>query len=1071
MKSLFTLLIICLISGIGTATAQWQQTNGPEGGNVNCIRQVNSQVWVGTRNGFYISSNNGLSWQKSTLLPDKPVGDFYFEGDTIVILYAGSINSSGDYLDVSTLSSFDGGTSWTNTLMISHANFMFFTLNRYQNGLFYIDEYENAGMVSADMGLTWTESALPSGFINYEFAYDSKRVLLTCMDDSSYAQRLFVSDDMMQSWQDRGDISYGFVWFIRDSLILYNGYSSTTGMYLMYRSTDIGFTWDTVYYSPAAFQLSSFVVIGDSIYDYIFPGYPILSTDNGLTWQTGEFPVYYHYNSLDLANGDIMFYDNGTRNIFRDLNASGDTILSQTGFKGEYIFSVRSCNNVLYASVKDAFCRSDDAGQSWTRVCQLPPYLSHSQIYEVKNTHDTILWINSDYLGISFNNGLSWDTIPLPENSYLEDVSSLGIIGNRVFLSTDKFYYSDNWGQSFDTLPGLPGLYSYEKIGFLEINQNTLFAVNNSGEVYKYDEANMIWNQVFSFWSPGAFNGNTLYSLGNALIVSGRQTFAYSLDNGVTWTTPQNNGLPTSSGSKIYPGRIQLYEGSWIGTVNTSSIYYTSDHGNNWVQLPGAPVDFIPRSLVVQNGVLFTGSYYQSVWRRTGTLMNVSGKVFLDANNNGVMDPGENGIPQISLNTHPGGWMSVTDSLGSYTMITDVNNDTIRPGFTGSFTQINPEYHLASQGAQNQDFGIYCEPGVQDFSIDITNVNIFRPGFKTLLNISVFNKGSVSQSPFVVFYKPYNLTYYSADPQPLSITADSITWQLGNLDFMGQTSIKLAVFTSFTTQIGDTIHCSATVMPVAGDTLPEDNNFYLHQVVQGSFDPNDKTCEQGEYFTPQSIQNGVEMEFTIRFQNMGTLPTEFVRIVDTLSPYLDPSSFKILSASHPFTWTVNNNRVFQFLFDPLSLPPENLNELGSMGYIKYAVKCLPGTSLGSTITNMAYIYFDYNPPVVTNMTSTVVANVIITGVNQINSLGKTTRFVVYPNPSAGVFWVKVLDPFDGYYSVCLMDISGRAVLVSNSASPETRIDLGEIRNGIYFGYLTNSSGAKMGSFKIVVLDR
>jgi hypothetical protein len=1067
MKRKISILLFAISLIMGVTKAQWQQTNGPEGGTVNCIKHVGNQVWMGTRTGLYISSNNGLTWQKSSLLINTTIGDIYTEGDTIIVLYAVSANSSGDYIDVNTLTSFDGGNSWTNSLMFNEVSFMFFKLTRFQSGLIYIDEQIRRCMVSNDMGLSWNEAVVPSGYMNLLFAYDSLRVIISCVDDSLYTSHLFISEDMMQTWQDRGNIPYGSFWFLKDSLILYNYYSSILQEYLLMRSGDIGFTWDTVYYSPDSLQLSSFVTIGDSIYDYVYPGDPLVSTDNGFTWQPAVFPADYFPDGLKLVNGDQLYYDYNTRTVLRYIPSSGNSVPSQTGFKGEYIYSVRSCNNVLYASVKDALSRTLDGGQSWIRVCQLPPSLATSQIYEIESTHDTVIWVNSNFFGISFDNGLSWDTIRLPQEFLIQDVGSLGILGNRVYISVRRMYFSDDWGQSFDTLTSLPGNNSLDKVGFLEIHQNTVFAVNNSGKVFKYNASTMTWNQVFSFWSTGAHNGNTLYSLNNALIVSGRTTFSYSLDGGTTWITPSNNGLPTSSGNKIYPGRIQSYQGYWIGTVNSSSIYYTVDQGNNWLQLPGASNDFVSRSLVIQNGVLYTGSYYNSVWRRTGSLLNITGKVFLDANNNGVIDPGEDGIPQISLSSKPGCWMSVTDSLGSYSLITDVTGDTVRPVFSMGLIQMNPAYRLASQGAQNQNFGIYSIPGIKDLSIDLTNVNVFRPGFKTIVNISVFNKGSVSQSPDVIFCKPSNLNYISAVPQPQSVVGDTIIWHLGNLDFLGQTSIKLVVQTSFSTQIGDSVFCSAVTIPTLGDTLPIDNYANLHRIVQGSYDPNDKTCEQGDYFPLQYVQQGAEMQFTIRFQNMGNLATDFVRIIDTLSPYLDPTSFKIISSSHPLTWTMNPLRVVQLLFDPLALPPANIDELGSMGYIKYSVNCLPGTTLGSTITNQAYIYFDYNPPVITNMTSTQVANGVITGQNPINQTDISTRFLIYPNPSYGMFWVKVLDMRVGTYNVILMDVTGRVFSSTIGSSSETRINIGDLPEGIYLGVILFSSGERLGCFKIL----
>jgi len=60
MKKL--LLLLALIYMANSANAQWQQTNGPNGGEINCIASKLDTIIIGTRTGVYLSSHSGNNW-------------------------------------------------------------------------------------------------------------------------------------------------------------------------------------------------------------------------------------------------------------------------------------------------------------------------------------------------------------------------------------------------------------------------------------------------------------------------------------------------------------------------------------------------------------------------------------------------------------------------------------------------------------------------------------------------------------------------------------------------------------------------------------------------------------------------------------------------------------------------------------------------------------------------------------------------------------------------------------------------------------------------------------------------
>lgn len=134
----------------------------------------------------------------------------------------------------------------------------------------------------------------------------------------------------------------------------------------------------------------------------------------------------------------------------------------------------------------------------------------------------------------------------------------------------------------------------------------------------------------------------------------------------------------------------------------------------------------------------------------------------------------------------------------------------------------------------------------------------------------------------------------------------------------------------------------------------------------GAYDPNDKRGLPLGFGQNHLIERGVEIEYLIRFQNTGTAPAHDIVLRDTLSANLDPGSIRVGAGSHPFTSL--GEGVLVFRFDDIFLPDSSANEPASHGFVSFRIAQQPNLPLGSDIYNSAAIYFDFNPPVITNLT-------------------------------------------------------------------------------------------------------
>lgn len=143
-----------------------------------------------------------------------------------------------------------------------------------------------------------------------------------------------------------------------------------------------------------------------------------------------------------------------------------------------------------------------------------------------------------------------------------------------------------------------------------------------------------------------------------------------------------------------------------------------------------------------------------------------------------------------------------------------------------------------------------------------------------------------------------------------------------------------------------------------------------------SYDPNDKQVLPFGLTKDNLIEATTELDYTIRFQNTGTIEAVNIVVLDTLSEFLDIETIRLGMVSHDYNFIIDGDaetRVLRFEFDNINLPDSNTNEPASHGFIKFKIKQKANNSIGTVIKNKAAIYFDFNSPIITNTISNKVA--------------------------------------------------------------------------------------------------
>ncbi len=152
--------------------------------------------------------------------------------------------------------------------------------------------------------------------------------------------------------------------------------------------------------------------------------------------------------------------------------------------------------------------------------------------------------------------------------------------------------------------------------------------------------------------------------------------------------------------------------------------------------------------------------------------------------------------------------------------------------------------------------------------------------------------------------------------------------------------------------------------------FPNDNGsvFEAEQCrpVIGAYDPNVKEAYPRGFGPDHLIPAEQELQYTIHFQNVGTDMARNVTIRDTLSPELDLSTFRAEGGSHEHQWHLLPDRILVVEYPEILLPDSTSNEPESHGFFAFSIQPLAGILPAALIENRAGIYFDFNPPVITN---------------------------------------------------------------------------------------------------------
>jgi uncharacterized repeat protein (TIGR01451 family) len=561
--------------------------------------------------------------------------------------------------------------------------------------------------------------------------------------------------------------------------------------------------------------------------------------------------------------------------------------------------------------------------------------------------------------------------------------------------------------------------------------------------------------------------------------------FADTNNNGI-----QDNGELPYSGTSIVTATNGT--NTYNATVNGSGFYSMMVPSGNYTisySIPNGSLFSTPAStdtIAFYNNILATPNtnncgFNFGISNNTSIL---AGKLFYDTDSDGVYDTTEFGIAYQPITA--GIYTVFTDSIGNFQMNVVANNYALTYIPQNAFSNytlttpgtININANTTGNTFLNNNFGIETANFGVDLGVNLWPTTDVNNGFPAKYTIGYFNNGLTSGNNTIVMTYDTSLTYVSSTlaGAVVNASAHTITWTIPTIASFTNNYLYVDFVASVALSMNSPVTCSAVISNTNNsDVNLANNTTILNQLSVSSFDPNDKRSMKTNNDNPthqviSTMNADQEIEYMIRFQNIGNASAVNVRIVDELSSMLDANTFVLLGGSHNCQVTRLGN-IVTYKFDNIMLPCEADAGEASNGFVTFKIKALTSLVEGDLISDMANIYFDFNQPIATNYANILMVNPAVISDSQSTVL-TNNNLGVFPNPITNTAYIKFELEEDATVVLTLNEIKGKTVYSTTVNGKKGMnyydLDASEFHSGLYMFNLKEPN--KNSFYKINILN-
>lgn len=562
--------------------AKWAKTSGPEGAaTINSIAMIGTIAFIGTNEGVYRLSDNGVIWIRVGLI-DQVISSLVVNGG---MLFAGT--SSGIYRSV------DSGVSWAKVNTTDSLKCLIVS----DNALFaYFDD--EGVYSSSDNGVSWTK-------INNSLPYSQATVVALAVSGNA----LYLGAAHGLSGTSGGGVyraTIGTTGWIRASMglpnahvvgLVVNGNALLARVFLLgvYRSTDQGASW-----TPVNIGLSVNTIVASESTVYAAGNEGVhSSTDSGANWTVVSSSLL-SIGTL-AVNGNTFFAEASGR-VYRSVNGGVSWTVVNNGLPQKIdVTALAVSGSSLFAGTSNnGMYRSTNDGASWTAINS---GLSNQSV-QALTVKGNALFVATYGVFRSTDNGANWIAVNTGLGNL--NVKALAVKENMLFAGTDGGVYrtTDNgatWIAVNNGLEKFSALGIALRVSALIVKDNMLFAGTNDigyGGVYRTTDNGGSWVRVNS-----GLNSNPIvqtFAVKEPTLFVNTGSVYRTTDNGASWTEASKG--PGGGVLALAVKGNTLFAGTYGGA------YRTTDNGANWTAVNNGLGNRYVYAMAMKDNALFAGT-------------------------------------------------------------------------------------------------------------------------------------------------------------------------------------------------------------------------------------------------------------------------------------------------------------------------------------------------------------------------------------------------------------------------------------------------------------------------------
>lgn len=354
---------------------------------------------------------------------------------------------------------------------------------------------------------------------------------------------------------------------------------------------------------------------------------------------------------------------------------------------------------------------------------------------------------------------------------------------------------------------------------------------------------------------------------------------------------------------------------------------------------------------------------------------NLSFPMYFDINENTLLDENEPFLPFSSVNIEPDGRTAFGNSTnGGFKFIEYGDYEvSYNSAFTPNWelTTLPSTYNISIDSTNSWDtiyFGLTPIQEITEMNLGISFDEV-RCNEYVIFEAIAINEGSTITDGIIWLNIDEEITDVQYIDVPDHIQPLRYGWNFENL-YPGQILKKQIILQlpgPPEIEIGEWLSFHGDV--IFNDVNGQDQFVQtpLRIQVACAYDPNDKLV-QPNYPNNYALIDE-DLIYTIRFQNTGNAEAYDIVIKDNIDSNLDLSTFNYISSSHEdvLSTFLKDDSIY-FEFRNIFLPDSTTNFDASQGYVMYSIHPFEDIDENTIIENTAGIYFDFNPPIITNTT-------------------------------------------------------------------------------------------------------